>query len=146
MDDNEDESMIHLFADREPEPIDERGVASRLGQGRLKHVELRQLAIQEFVRNRRLRLSKVDTAHNGSDIMTMYFAQKLFDYRRERLGMIMMSGAGRVGGTPSPRTVGRDGSEAHSLVGQPAVVARSRDWLVVGEHVGRAGGIQRGRL
>ena len=28
--------------------------------------------------------------------MTKYLAQKLFDYHRERLGMIMMSGTGRV--------------------------------------------------
>ena len=41
-------------------------LASRAGMGRLKHVEIRLLAIQDWVRQRRLRLAKVDTVNNLS--------------------------------------------------------------------------------
>ena len=62
-------------------------IASRLGQGRLKHLELRQLAIQEWVKRRLLKLSKVDTAHNHSDILTKNLPPKCHEYHRDALGI-----------------------------------------------------------
>ena len=85
-------------------------IASRLGQGRLKHLELKQLAIQAWVRKRVLRLAKVDTAHNKSDILTKNLVQKTHEYHREGLGvrgdvksitLIRGGGAHPGGGWPS---------------------------------------------
>jgi hypothetical protein len=62
-------------------------IASRLGQGRLTHLELRQLAVQEWVKRKLLKLSKVDTAHNHSDILTKNLPPKSHEYHREALGI-----------------------------------------------------------
>ena len=83
-------------------------IASRLGQGRLKHLELRQLAVQEWVKRKLLKLSKVDTAHNHADILTKNLPPQSHEYHREALGIrssVMTvavltgrSGAGLFGG------------------------------------------------
>ena len=62
-------------------------IASRLGQGRLKHLEWKQLAIQAWVRMRVPGLAKVDTARNKSDILTKNLVQKTHEYHREGLGV-----------------------------------------------------------
>ena len=64
-------------------------IASRLGQGRLKHLEIRQLKIQEYVRRKMIYLTKVDTAHNYSDILTKSLPLKPFEYHRRNLGFRM---------------------------------------------------------
>eukprot|EP00929_Paragymnodinium_shiwhaense_P078530 TRINITY_DN40723_c0_g1_i2.p1 TRINITY_DN40723_c0_g1~~TRINITY_DN40723_c0_g1_i2.p1 ORF type:complete len:1143 (+),score=216.24 TRINITY_DN40723_c0_g1_i2:67-3429(+) len=77
-------------------------IASRLGQGRLKHLEIKQLAVQDWVRKGLIKMTKVDTAHNHADILTKNLPHKLHDYHREALGMRpsgaepRVSGAGKI--------------------------------------------------
>ena len=46
------------------------GMATRLGPGRLKHVEIKHFALQHWVRQGRLTLDKVTTTKQLADIMT----------------------------------------------------------------------------
>ena len=46
------------------------GVATRLGPGRLKHVEIKHFVLQHWVRQGRLTLDKVTTTEQLADIMT----------------------------------------------------------------------------
>ena len=46
------------------------GMATRLGPGRLKHVEIKHLALQHWVRQGRLNLDKVTTIEQLADVMT----------------------------------------------------------------------------
>ena len=46
------------------------GMATRLGPGRLKHVEIKHFALQHWVRQGRLTLDKVTTTEQLADIMT----------------------------------------------------------------------------
>ena len=46
------------------------GMATRLGPGRLKHVEIKHFAPQHWVRQGRLNLDKVTTTEQLADIMT----------------------------------------------------------------------------
>ena len=46
------------------------GMATRLGPGRLKHVEIKHFALQHWVRQGRLNLDKVTTTEQLADIMT----------------------------------------------------------------------------
>ena len=45
-------------------------MATRLGPGRLKHVEIKHFALQHWVRQGRLTLDKVTTTEQLADIMT----------------------------------------------------------------------------
>ena len=47
-------------------------LASRSGVGRLRHIEIRCLAIQEWSQRKRLMLKKIPTATNVSDIGTKF--------------------------------------------------------------------------
>ena len=49
------------------------GTATRLGPGRLKHVEIKHFALQHWVRQGRLTLDKVTTTEQLADIMTKPF-------------------------------------------------------------------------
>jgi len=48
------------------------GIASRSGGGRLRHLEAKDLWVQEKVRQKQLVLRKCDTVDNPSDLMTKY--------------------------------------------------------------------------
>ena len=56
-------------------------LASRAGMDKLKHVEIRLLAIQDWVASGRLMLSKISTADNTVDLATKYLnAAKTFRF------------------------------------------------------------------
>ena len=46
-------------------------ISSRLGQGRLKHVEIKYLFMQNHVKRREIKIDKVDAKVNDADWMTM---------------------------------------------------------------------------
>ena len=66
------------------------GMHSRIGSGRVRHLDVRWLWTQEAVQAGRFSLKKVDTAVNISDLTTKY-------HDDERLGTLM-----RMGGLRSP--------------------------------------------
>ena len=52
-----------------------RGIAARQGHGRMRHVDVRFLWLQQAVREGRLRVAAVPTAENWSDVFTKPLAQ-----------------------------------------------------------------------
>ena len=49
-----------------------RGMVRRIGAGRVRHLQLRELWLQERVREKQLRIERVDSEVNPSDIGTKY--------------------------------------------------------------------------
>ncbi len=62
-------------------------LVGRKGQGRLKHVEIRLLAIQDWKEEGRLRLGKVATLDNLSDLLTKHVTRSTIELLRPRLGL-----------------------------------------------------------
>ena len=58
------------------------GLASRLGPGRIKHLEIKHLALQQWLRKKRLVVDKVRTEDQKADVLTKAYptlvANKLF--------------------------------------------------------------------
>ena len=52
------------------------GMATRLGPGRPKHVEIKHFALQHWVRQGRLTLDKVTTTEQLADIMTKPYSKQ----------------------------------------------------------------------
>ena len=61
------------------------GIASRQGCGRLKHLEVKWLRVQEKVSEEALRLRKHPTETNTADLATKYLA-------RPRMDMLLFAG------------------------------------------------------
>ena len=58
-------------------------VCKRRGPGRMKHIELKMLAVQEWLKTGRLRIHKVSTHDNPADLMTKAMNQeKLIKFGR----------------------------------------------------------------
>ena len=62
-------------------------LVGRRGQGRLKHVEIRLLASQDWKEAGRLRTAKVDTAENLSDLLTKHVTRATLEALRPLLGI-----------------------------------------------------------
>ena len=63
------EHTIHLFGDSSAN----HGIAHRQGSGRIKHLEIRQLWLQEKVHLKELDFTKIPRLENIADMMTHYF-------------------------------------------------------------------------
>ena len=50
-----------------------KGILSREGSGRVKHLEVRQLWSQQYVRDDQIRFAKIPRAQNGSDTQTKHW-------------------------------------------------------------------------
>lgn len=72
------------------------GITSRLGVGRLKHVEVKHLWIQEAVRTRSVNISKVDTLDNLADLLTKSLPPAKVEYLRECIGMKRVQDSGSI--------------------------------------------------
>ena len=93
------------------------GIAEREGAGRVKHLEAKQLWIQERVLERRLGVRKVHRSGNSADILTHHWtsteAEKFFD----RLHMVFpMSEESAFRCTQRQTTGERDGSNEREHV------------------------------
>ena len=65
---------------------------SRLGLGKLmKHVQLRQLFLQELVRLKRISLVKIHTNDNVADMLTKYLAKDALERHKKNIGLKTMS-------------------------------------------------------
>ena len=63
------------------------GMATRLGPGRLKHVEIKHLALQHWVRQGRLTLDKVTTTEQLADIMAKPYSSQTLPTLTPRIGL-----------------------------------------------------------
>ena len=70
-----------------------RSIGMRKGLGRMRHIEVHQLWVQDRVASGSLVLNKVSTDENLSDVLTKYVDRKLLD--RHTHGMSLVSAAGR---------------------------------------------------
>ena len=62
------------------------GMATRLGPGRLNHVEIKHFALQHWVRQGRLTLHKVTTTEQLADIMTKPFSKQTLATLAPKIG------------------------------------------------------------
>ena len=62
-----------------PDSSAARGMVRRSGSGRVKHLEVRWLWLQEQTREKELHVGTVDTAHNSSDLGTKFHPRRRFE-------------------------------------------------------------------
>ena len=71
-------------------------IADRLGSGKLRHINIRMLWVQEKERRKEVEMRKVKGAVNPADLFTKYLSgPKIADFRR-RLGQHVMGGRAQV--------------------------------------------------
>ena len=63
-----------------------RGTCNRTGLGRLKHLQVEHLWIQDAVRNRRFDLVRINGTENPADLMTKVLGRQRIDELLARLG------------------------------------------------------------
>ena len=63
------------------------GMETRLGCGRLKHVEIKHFALQHWVRQARLTLDKVTTTEQLADIMTIPYSKQTLATLAPKIGL-----------------------------------------------------------
>ena len=63
-----------------------RGTCNRTGLGRLKHLQVEHLWIQEAVKNRRFDLVRINGTENPADLMTKVLGRQRIDELLARLG------------------------------------------------------------
>ena len=91
----EDSLLLEMGVETQPVEVelfsDSTGVISaqsRLGLGKhMKHVEVRHLFLQELVRNKRLRITKIHTSRNQSDVLTKYVSAETLKKHVEEIGL-----------------------------------------------------------
>ena len=63
-------------------------VAARRGPGRMKHIMLRALFVQDMMRQELATFAKVHTSENVADVLTKQMTLQQLTYFRERLGIV----------------------------------------------------------
>ena len=62
-------------------------ICRKIGPGKMKHIELRELKIQDWCREKRLRTRKIDSSDNPSDILTKPMTSEVLKKHGRRLGL-----------------------------------------------------------
>ena len=68
------------------------GIASRTGLGKVRHVEVAQLWVQEKVRNGEVVIEKVDGKHNLSDCLTKHVGREDNEWQMCQTHQYVLSG------------------------------------------------------
>ena len=63
------------------------GAATRQGLGRMKHVQVRDLALQQWIADGRLTLQKVASSANAADLLTKHVSQNVLQSLVPKLGL-----------------------------------------------------------
>ena len=63
------------------------GIAQRQGSGRVKHLQCRQLWIQEKLGNKELAIIKIPREINGSDLLTHHWNAREANLHFQRMGI-----------------------------------------------------------
>ena len=64
------------------------GTATRQGLGRMKHVQVRDLALQQWIADGRLTLQKVASSANAADLLTEHVSQNVLQSLVPKLGLL----------------------------------------------------------
>ena len=84
------------------------GIAQRVGSGKIRHVRVQALWVQEVKCNKRLKYTKVLGTRNPSDILTKHVPKDLLETHLQTLGVVHQTG--RAKAAPSLDMV-----EAHTM-------------------------------
>ena len=68
------------------------GIARRKGLGKIRHLDVTDLWIQDKIRSGAIRLSKVPGSENMADVLTKYVERKIMDAAINRMGLVPASG------------------------------------------------------
>ena len=69
-----------------------KGITARRGAGKIRHIEVSQLWIQDKVRKGEINMRKVDTKENLADALTKYVTAEELNYHLSNTGQIIVSG------------------------------------------------------
>ena len=64
------------------------GTATRQGLGRMKHVQVRDLALQQWIADGRLTLQKFASSANAADLLTKHESQNVLQSLVPKLGLL----------------------------------------------------------
>ena len=70
----------------------QRGIAFRKGLGKVRHIEVCQLWLQEKVRKGVIKLIKIKGTENPADLLTKYLGNEVLQGHLGRLGMVQELG------------------------------------------------------
>ena len=79
---------VHLHSDA----IAAIGIARRKGLGKIRHLDTTDLWIQDKIRSKKMKLSKVLGTENVADVMTKFVDKKTMDAALSRMNIEKMSG------------------------------------------------------
>jgi len=82
------------------------GIASRQGSGRVKHLEVRWLWVQDAVAERRLFLKKQKSETNGADLCTKYLPRARIEFLLGLLGLSLVEETGAASTALSTQVAG----------------------------------------
>ncbi|CAE8642639.1 unnamed protein product [Polarella glacialis] len=92
--------MMDLDGDAEPIPVQAwtdstacLGIAQRLGVGKLRHLAVRHLWVQEVCRARQVELAKIDWEINVADMLTKHLQPARLEMLRRHVGLHAAAGA-----------------------------------------------------
>ena len=69
------------------------GIARRRRLGKIRHLDVEDLWVQQEIRDRSVDLVKVLGAENPADILTTYVAADLLNKMLQKIGMVYMDGS-----------------------------------------------------
>ena len=113
------------------------GIVRRAGIGKLRHLNVRYLWVQDQVKSERLWLEKVAGADNPADIATKHLSADIMRKHLESLGVRV--GGGRARSAPILGSLGRRGRRRHTSAMGPQ---RPGGWSTVGTERRAIGGLQ----
>ena len=113
------------------------GIVRRAGLGKLRHLNVRYLWVQDQVKSERLWLEKVAGADNPADIATKHLSADIMRKHLESLGVRV--GGGRARSAPILGSLGRRGRRRHTSAMGPQ---RPGGWSTVGTERRAVGGLQ----
>ena len=68
------------------------GIARRKGLGKVRHLDVTDLGIQDKVRSKQILLSKVLGTEHSADVLTKYVDRATMDKALQKMGLVRLSG------------------------------------------------------
>ena len=68
------------------------GIARRRGLGKIRHLDVEELWVQQTIRDRSVDLVKVLGTENSADLLTTHVAADLLNQMPQKFGMVYMDG------------------------------------------------------
>ena len=69
-----------------------KGIASRRGLGKVRHIEVNQLWVQEIVADGSIELTKVDGASNLPDVLTKHVGREILEKHMQMTSQVSCQG------------------------------------------------------